>query len=274
MTDTTDRRLTHLSFAATRLGRAFARPKTMAVVCVVLLTALGWLYLGVLAARTGVDWPQGLAALCRPLSAHESAAADFAVLLSMWCAMVFAMMLPSAGPMIFTYAEIADTAARKGDVIVSPFVLASGYALVWLTFAACVALTQIVLVRMALLASDGAATSGLVSGAILIVAGLYQFSAAKRACLTKCRHPFAFFFTNWRTTARGVFGLGVRQGLYCLGCCWAMMLVMLAVGAMNVIWMAALSAVMTIEKMSAGRRLSRAVGMVLIIAGVAVAELG
>ena len=83
-----------------------------------------------------------------------------------------------------------------------------------------------------------ASASGLFSGAIFIAAGVYQFSALKHACLTQCQHPFPFFFTNWATTPRGVFRLGVKQGLYCLGCCWAMMLVMFAVGVMNVIWMA------------------------------------
>ena len=93
-----------------------------------------------------------------------------------------------------------------------------------------------------------ASASGLFSGAIFIGAGVYQFSALKHACLTQCQQPFPFFFANWATTPRGVFRLGVKQGLYCLGCCWAMMLVMFAVGVMNVIWMAALGIVMTFEK--------------------------
>ena len=86
---------------------------------------------------------------------------------------------------------------------------------------------------------------------------LYQFSALKHACLTHCQQPFPFFFANWATTPRGVFRLGLTQGLYCLGCCWAMMLVMFAVGVMNVVWMAALGMVMTIEKMLAPARVSR-----------------
>src|SRR5674536_190050 len=90
------------------------------------------------------------------------------------------------------------------------------------------------------------------SGAIFIGAGVYQFSALKHACLTQCQSPFPFFFANWANTPRGVFRLGVKQGLYCLGCCWAMMLVMFAVGVMNVIWMAALGMVMTFEKIGTG----------------------
>ena len=187
----------------------------------------------------------------------------------MWGAMTLAMMLPSAAPMILTYAEIADTAARKGERIVSPFMLAAGYTVVWLGFAAVATLAQFLFTRAALLDSGMVAASGLFSGAIFIGAGVYQFSAFKYACLKQCQHPFPFFFAHWATTPRGVFRLGVRQGLYCLGCCWAMMLVMFAVGVMNVIWMAALGVMMTVEKIGTGRRFSHVVGAASITIGVA-----
>ncbi|MEJ2376607.1 MAG: DUF2182 domain-containing protein, partial [Pseudolabrys sp.] len=186
-----------------------------------------------------------------------------------WVAMVLAMMLPSAGPMILTYAEIAETAARKGEKIVSPVAIAAGYTVVWLGFAAAATLAQFVFTRAALMDDGMASASGLFSGAIFIAAGLYQFSALKHACLTQCRQPFPFFFAHWETTARGVFRLGVTQGLYCLGCCWAMMAVMFAVGAMNMVWMAALGVVMTLEKMVSGNRLTYALGVLLIAAGIA-----
>jgi predicted metal-binding membrane protein len=178
-------------------------------------------------------------------------------------------MLPSASPMILTYAEIADTAARKHERIVSPFMLAAGYTLVWLGFAAAATLAQFAFTRAALLDSGMQSASGLFSGAIFIGAGVYQFSELKHACLTQCQHPFPFFFANWATTPRGVFRLGVGQGLYCLGCCWAMMLVTFAVGVMNVIWMAALGVVMTFEKIGTGKRFTYTIGVALIVAGIA-----
>lgn len=138
----------------------------------------------------------------------------------------------------------------------------------WLGFSLLAALAQIGLMQTALRDASVASAGGLFSGAIFIGAGLYQFSALKHACLTKCQHPFPFFFANWATTPRGVFRLGQRQGIYCLGCCWALMLVMFAIGAMNVIWMAALGAVMTIEKMLTGRRFTYAIGVFLIATGV------
>jgi predicted metal-binding membrane protein len=209
-------------------------------------------------------------ALCSTLQDGLSGPYAVAVIFSMWCAMALAMMLPSAAPMILTYTEIADTAARKGERIVSPFVLAGGYAAVWFGFSVFAVLGQIALTRTALLDRGMASANPLLSGAIFIFAGIYQFSALKHACLTRCQQPFPFFFTNWATTNAGVFRLGLKQGLYCLGCCWAMMLLMFGVGLMNIVWMTAIAIVMTIEKMPTGRRFTHAVGIVLMVVGISI----
>lgn len=265
MTEVAGHDFSHLPRAAGWLGAVFARPKIVAVVCVLALTSLGWLMLGLMAADDNL-----LAALCRPVlgGAALSVSAIAAVAL-MWAAMTLAMMLPSAAPMILTYAEIADTAARKSEPVVSPLVLAGGYAVIWFGFAVAATVAQVLLTRLALLDPGVNAVSGLFSGAIFIAAGAYQFSALKHACLRQCQNPFPFFFANWATTPRGVFRLGLRQGLFCLGCCWAMMLVMFAVGIMNVVWMAALGVVMTVEKMGTGKRFTYAIGVAAIAAGLA-----
>jgi predicted metal-binding membrane protein len=282
MIEAADHTLDHLPPAAHWLGTAVARPRLLAVVCVAVLTALGWIYLGLMIAGTNGPAgalgpgmavfdlaPRAWAAICRAaFGAGPIDAADAAVIALMWCAMTLAMMLPSAAPMILTYAEIADTAARKAEPVVTPLMLAAGYTAVWFGFAAVATAAQIALVRLALLDAGMTSASGLFSGAIFIAAGLYQFSALKLACLNKCRQPFLFFFTNWATTARGVLRLGVKQGLFCLGCCWAMMLVMFAVGVMNVIWMAGLGALMTAEKLAAGKRLTQGIGIAMIAIGV------
>jgi predicted metal-binding membrane protein len=287
MTEAADRDLTHLPPAAARLGAVFARPKRLAMICVVALAALGWLYLALMIANhegplaslgPGMGLldrlPRAIQILCRPefgvAAMHHDGwgVTTLALVALMWGAMTLAMMLPSAAPMIFTYAEIADTAARKGEQVVSPFTLAAGYMAVWLAFAVAATVAQLVFARLMLLDAGMASASGLFSGAIFIGAGAYQFSALKHSCLRQCQQPFPFFFANWATTPRGVFRLGVKQGLYCVGCCWAMMLVMFAVGVMNVIWMAALGMVMTIEKIGTGKRLTYAVGVALIVIGV------
>ena len=254
--------LAQLSAAETRLTAVLARPRLIALVCVAALTALGWLALGLMAAISGVA-PLSWTALCgvNPSGGWD----ELALALPMWAAMVLAMMLPTAGPMILTYAEIADTAARKREAVVSPILLTAGYAAVWLGFALLAASSQWALARTGLLDPDR--LGRLFAGIIFFGAGFYQFSALKQACLRLCQRPFPFFFANWTTQPRGVLRLGLRQGLYCLGCCSAMMLIMFAVGVMNIVWMAALGVVMTIEKMTSTARFSQAVGMALVAIG-------
>jgi len=256
--------LTHLSATETRVASALARPRRIAIACVLALSGLGWAALGLMAADADI-W----IALCQPLGAGGGV--DLVLVLAMWTAMALAMMLPTAGPMILTYAEIADTAARKHEPAASPLVLAAGYLTVWLGFAAVATALQSVLTQLAML--DAGRASPLLAGAIFLAAGLYQFSKLKHACLTLCQRPFPFFFANWTAEPRGVFLLGLRQGLYCLGCCWAMMLVMLAAGAMNVVWMAVLGIVMTIEKMTTTARFSQAVGIVFVAIGLGFAAM-
>jgi predicted metal-binding membrane protein len=270
MTETTSYDFTHLAPADAHLGRIFARPRTIAVGCVVVLAGLGWFYLALLTAAPGNSGLATMQALCRAFPEGASNLSTFGVTISMWSAMTLAMMLPSAAPMILTYAEIAETAARKSEQIVSPLAIVAGYASVWLVFSFAAAIAQIAFARAVLL--EPGTASRVLAGVSLIGAGAYQFSVLKHACLARCQHPFPFFFANWSTTSRGVFRLGVRQGFYCLGCCWAMMLVTFAVGVMNIVWMAALAAVMTIEKLQTGRRFSYGVGTALIVAGVAMAS--
>jgi predicted metal-binding membrane protein len=274
MSEATGHDFSHLPPAVAGLGHIFARPKALAAFCVIALAGLGWLYTAILFAGMGGSFESfGVSvvqALCQPLANPSWSASGIAIIALMWGAMTLAMMLPSAAPMIMTYAGIAETAARKNENIVSPFALAAGYAAVWLIFAVLAALIQAVLTRTALLDTTMKSASGLFSGAIFIGAGLYQFSTLKHSCLTRCQQPFPFFFANWATTTSGVFRLGVRQGVYCLGCCWAMMLVMFAVGVMNVVWMAGLGMVMTIEKLLTGRRFTYAIGVTLIAIGVCI----
>ncbi len=245
--------------------RLLSRPKPIALACIAVLAAAGWAALGLMLADTSL-----FAALCRPsFGASSPDAAQAGLVFAMWCAMALAMMLPTAAPMILTYAELAGTAAEKREPAASPLVLAAGYVAVWFGAALLLTVLQLILMRVSLLDPAMASASPLFSGAVFIAAGLYQFSALKHACVTQCQHPFRFFFANWTAEPRGVFRLGLRQGLYCLGCCWAMMLLMFAVGVMNVAWMAALGAVMAVEKINTTTRFSRVLGAVFILAGAA-----
>ena len=251
--------LDHLSAPEARLSAALSQPRFIAIGCVVTLTALGWLAIGLMSAKSPLSWQM----LCQPGAAGGGA--ELAVAGLMWMAMTLAMMLPTAGPMILTYAEIADTATQKREPVVSPLVLTVGYVAVWLGFAMLAACLQWTVGRAGL--PDNGSVGRLAGGVLFVGAGLYQFSSLKQACLTQCQRPFPFFFANWTTEPSGVLWFGLRQGALCLGCCWAMMALMFALGAMNVVWMAALGVVMTIEKLSTTARFSQMVGGVFVAIG-------
>jgi predicted metal-binding membrane protein len=269
--------MTHLSAetsSSTGTGIAavaalLSRPRWIALACMIGLTAAGWAWL-LLAMPQGISGSSGfLDMICRAVPAAADSVETVAIVAAMWIAMTLAMMLPTAGPMILTYAEIAETASRKGERIVSPQVLISGYLTVWLGFAVLATLAQLAVMSVA--AWPGTAKAAAPASALLfLAAGLYQFSALKQACLTACQRPFSFFFLNWTDRPLGVFRLGLRQGVYCLGCCWAMMLLMLAAGTMNVIWMALLGFIMLIEKMTPLPYVRRAVGIAFAAAGLTV----
>lgn len=248
------------------------RPRAIAVGCMAVLTVAGWAYLLVGAGlQAPLDAAGILAELCRTLPVSgATGAGTVALVAAMWGAMTLAMMLPTAGPMILTYAEIAETALRKGEHIVSPHVLIGGYLTVWLGFAGIATLVQLGVMSLAAW-PDMSSLEAPASAMLFIVAGLYQFTALKRACLTACQSPFSFFFLNWTDRRRGVFRLGVRQGLFCLGCCWATMLLMFAAGAMNALWMALLGLVMLTEKMTKSPQVSRVIGVAFTAAGLTIA---
>ncbi len=255
----------HLTSLQSRVAGLAVRPKPVAVACIVSLVALGWIACGLIAASPDNVW----SVLCRPAPGISWGAADAAPVFGMWAAMGLAMMLPTASPMILTYAEIADTAGRVGERVVSPLILIAGYVAVWLAFALMATAAQ-VLGGGWILRQTGNLPAAL-AGALIFGAGAYQFSSLKHACLNRCQRPFPFFFTNWTERTSGVFKLGLRQGSYCLGCCWALMVVMFAVGVMNVVWMAVLGALMTVEKMTTTGRFARVLGVCLMAAGATLA---
>ena len=189
-----------------------------------------------------------------------AAAGGILVLWAMWTLMATATMLPSAAPMVRTYCEIADTAAAKQEAVAHPLVLVAGYLTVWLAAALAFAAAT-----AALSGPAAAPTSGFVAPAALAVAGLYQFSGLKQACLDKCRNPFTILFARWSSKPSRIFRLGTEQGLWCLGCCWALMLVMFAVGVMNIFWMALIGLFAAVEKQWDSAIPSRLAGAILLV---------
>jgi predicted metal-binding membrane protein len=186
----------------------------------------------------------------------------FAGVLFMWWVMMAAMMLPSATPAILLYARVRHT--RSGDKAIAPsWIFLSGYLAVWLLFSLIAAVTQRWLTGPSMALDHHGAKS-----ALLIMAGAYQLSPLKAACLGQCRTPAQFISRHWRAGWNGAFRLGLLHGGYCVGCCWALMLLLFVGGVMNLLWVVALAAIVAAEKILPwGERLARISGAGLIAWG-------
>ena len=200
----------------------------------------------------------------RPWSSVEAG-----VTLTMWVVMMVGMMLPSATPMILLYARVGRQSRKEGKPFAATGFFAGGYLLAWVGFALAATLGQW-LMEGTLLSPALASASRIFSGAVLIVAGLYQWTPLKDACLSQCQTPIVFLQRHggFRRDPAGAVGLGLRHGLYCIGCCWALMTLLFVGGIMNVLWIAAIAIFVLAEKVFfPGRLLSRIAGTLLIAAG-------
>lgn len=233
------------------------------------IAAVAWVYM-IHEARameaTGVCHCAGMAMSgpdVRPWSVREV----FPLFL-MWAEMMVAMMIPSAAPMILTFAMVNRKRREQRRPFVPTFLFLAGYLLVWSAFSLAAALAQWALHGLALLSPRMESTSPLLGGALLIGAGVFQWSRFKHACLSHCRSPLGFLLADWREGAAGALRMGVKHGAYCAGCCWMLMALLFVAGVMNMLWVAAISVLVLLEKLvPAGIRLGNFIGALLIIWG-------
>jgi predicted metal-binding membrane protein len=187
-------------------------------------------------------------------------AAGFGKMALMWVLMSAAMMAPTALPAFATYEDLSHASPDTNFTH-----LVAGYLSVWLGFALLAALMQLALFQADLLTAFGDSNSRYLSAALLLLAGGYQFSALKEACLSKCRRPLVFFMQHW---ADGPLRNGLRLGLTCLGCCWALMLLGFVGGTMNIAFMGLATVIMILEKLpDLGRHITRPLGVALVVWG-------
>lgn len=189
---------------------------------------------------------------------------------AMWAIMMVAMMVPSAGPMILLHARI-DKAPSARARTAHTLLFALAYLLVWTLFSAAAALAQAMFVQSGLISAAGLSLgSKTLAAGLLFVAGAYELTAAKRVCLDKCQSPLMFLLHRYRAGAAGAFRLGIVHGLYCLGCCWALMLLLFVGGVMNLAWVAVLGILVLGEKLAPpSLRADRLVAAALFIGAIA-----
>ena len=282
----------HLSGASRAVAEAVSKPRWLIYLATGFAVLLAWVWLALFAAGVSSDaalgpgmagiqnWlaSLGLTAIenpvvaailkiCTPQQPLGFDITTFATGFAMWMTMSIAMMMPSAAPMLRTYGDIADVAVQKGEKVVPLVVLALGYLTVWAGFSLLASAVQLTMVVFGLTADTILPMHGVLAGVLLVFAGAYQFSNLKNACLEKCRNPFSILFGRWTTRPMGVFKLGLEQGFFCVGCCWALMLVMLVVGTMNLAWMAFFTLFTIIEKSGRGKVTSHWSGVILLVWG-------
>lgn len=189
------------------------------------------------------------------------------LLWAMWAVMMAAMMLPSAMPLLLLY----DGALRRrssGSSLVQVYAMAAGYLLAWAAFSVVAVVLQRLLTKGLVLSAMMQMPNRAAIGVTLLLAGGYQFTPWKRVCLSECRSPLAFVMQRWRNGVAGALRMGVEHGAYCLGCCWALMLLLFAGGVMNLSVIAGLTGIVLIEKVTPfGALVGRALGGVMLAAG-------
>jgi predicted metal-binding membrane protein len=184
----------------------------------------------------------------------------------MWAVMMAAMMLPSAVPMVLTYDSL--NRGSSGDQSGSTPLFVGGYIVMWALFAVGATVLQWLLHSLALVNGMGVVTQGWFAGALLIGAGVVQFSPGKLSSLGACRTPMGFLMTSWREGNTGALRMGIHHGRLCLGCCWSLMILLFVLGVMNLVWVAVLAIFVLAEKVAPrGVAISRIAGVVLMMWG-------
>lgn len=228
------------------------------------LSALAWAYL----TRLTITMPAGGMAQMTLAPAPAWTALEFATMLLMWWLMMLGMMLPAAAPMILTFAGVSRRRRARGQAYVPTAVFVAGYLLAWGGYSVLATITQGMLERAALLTPMMTSASPWLGGLLFVAAGIYQLTPLKYACLAHCRSPFDFVLNRWRDGAWGALRMGLAHGLFCLGCCWAVMALLFVGGVMNLIWVAALAAFVLAEKLlPMGARMARAGGVLMMLWG-------
>jgi len=264
----------------TALAAAPRRPQMVVLAALVALAALAWGYVIWLAAQMAAPSPAIIsnmpgmdmngAGMIAPAFALWTFV-HFLFIFTMWAVMMVGMMTPSVTPMVLIYGRVAQQSMAPGRQVAPAGWFAAGYLVAWGLFAAFAALAQWGLAVLALITPMMATASHKFGGAVLIAAGAYQWMPIKDACLSQCRAPLSFMQRHggFRASACGSVRLGLLHGMYCVGCCWALMAVLFVVGVMNLLWIAALMIFVLLEKViPGGRSFSRVAGCAAVGAGI------
>ncbi|OWW20176.1 DUF2182 domain-containing protein [Noviherbaspirillum denitrificans] len=247
--------------AAALLERVLRRERLVTLAGLATVVALSWAYL-----LGGAGTTQDMGGMSMPMSTWPWTAGHALVMFVMWLVMMMAMMLPSAAPAILLFNTVSRRSATASPY--APVLFAAGYIALWAAFSLAALLVQFLLEWAEWLTPMMESDSSQLSGALLLGAGIYQFTPLKRACLRLCRSPLEFLSAHWYPGPAGAFRMGARHGLFCVACCWGLMLLLFVGGVMNVLWIAGVAAYVFLEKvLPGGELIGYVAGLLLAAAG-------
>lgn len=226
--------------------------------------AVSWLYL----IPTSVDMYGPMDGPSAWMMAASWDIRYFLLIFLMWWVMMLGMMLPSAAPTILLFAHAVRSSSQAQAPIARTYAFAAGYLVAWTAFSLAATILQWLLAEAALISPMMEVASATLGAVILIAVGIYQWTPLKRICLTHCRSPLHWLSRRWRPGVAGAIRMGVSHGLYCVGCCWALMLLLFFGGVMNLMWIALIAAFVLLEKLAPqGVHAGRLGGALLLAAG-------
>jgi predicted metal-binding membrane protein len=245
----------------TALESALRYDRAPAVVLLIVLPVVSWLWIVVMAR----DMYGPMTGASAWMMTGVWDLRHVALLWAMWAVMMVGMMLPSASPLLLLYGGAARRSATDASAASRQiYALAAGYLVAWALFSVGATALQLLLVRLLLVSSMMEVTSPIVGATLLAIAGIYQLTPLKQACLRSCQSPLGFLVSHWRPGWMGAFRMGIGHGVLCVGCCWALMLLLFAGGVMNLAVIAALTAFVAFEKLTPfGARGTRISGVLL-----------
>ena len=230
------------------------------------LIFFSWLYVYNMSLSMGLNWLGKKGIPVEMQTMNMPSMISLKMLFLMWSIMMIAMMLPAMVPTLRSYQDLMKSA--DGSWLGWIGVL-FGYIIIWVGFAFCISLTQVLFTKVDFLNSEGVARSNWFISALIIFAGIFQFSSVKDLCHGVCIAPFVYFLKKWRPGLTGGLKMGLGLGIYCVGCCWAFMLLAFAMGYMNFIWMGLIMLIVILEKIpQIGQVVKKPLGILLIIVGV------
>src|ERR687893_693370 len=239
------------------------RDRIIVLFGLVLITALSWAYVSSLASDMHNNMDLATEMVMPQTQAWS--VTDLALTFVMWTVMMIAMMTPSAVPMILMFANINRRRQNQQVPYVPTSVFLMGYLAVWAAFSVLAAAAQWELHAVSLLSPMMVSTTPVLGSILLLVAGIYQWTPLKHACLSKCRSPLGFVLSEWREGRRGALVMGLKHGGCLTGCCWSVMALLFVAGVMNVVWVAAIGGFILLEKVApAGHRMGRAAGVLMV----------